>query len=106
MSDFNFMENKHNFKWIINSTGSNTVGTTFSNDLKNKLEAEEFVKIHSGNPMYATEVDYSEEHIKSLCEDIMKMRLDYDQNSGQVGASYCKVDFLVNLSMDNFSSDE
>lgn len=91
---------KTEYKWIINSTGSNTVGTTFSQDLEAYLLSRGFTKIFLGNPMYATNIDYTEDQIIEICNFIMNMRKNYGQNVEQIQCSYMSTSSLVNFRYD------
>lgn len=100
LNDLDVTYIKTNYKWIINSTGSNTGGTTFSADLEGYLLNKGFTKIFSGNPMYATNIDYTEDDIRGICNFIMNMRKDYGQNIGQIQCSYMPTSSLVSLRYD------
>ena len=94
------IEEKKDYTWIINSTGSNTVGTTFSSDLEEYLVNRGFVKIFFGNPMYATTLNYTEDEIQEICHYIMNMRSEYGQKVEQIQASYMPGSYLKNLRYD------
>lgn len=96
------------YTWIINSTGSNTKGTTFSPDLKDYLLDMGFEKIYPGNPMYGTTVDYTEDEIKGICNTITNMRKDYGQKIDQIQCGYFRGSSITNLrfDLDNIDSIE
>ena len=48
--------------------------------------------------MYATNIDYSEDEIKEICEEIMNMRYKYKQKQVKIHALYCRADSLTDLS--------
>ncbi len=91
------VKNEVHYTWIINSTGSNTVGTSFSPDLEQYLLNKGFKKIFSGSPMYATSIGYNEDEIEEICCFIMEMRKKYGQKLEQIQSSYMPGSYLKTI---------
>lgn len=94
------IEDENHYTWIINSTGSNTYGTSFSPDLEKYLSSLGFEKIFNGSPMYGTSRGYTEEEIRSICSTIMNARIKYGQNIEQVRCTYTPGSYLKCLMFD------
>jgi len=85
-------EKKLEYKWLIDTTGSNTYGTTFSSDATEYMENNKFEKIFIGSPLYGTCEDYTEEEISNICKSMLKMRENHGQNMHQIKGCYFKVE--------------
>ncbi|EKV56140.1 hypothetical protein [Brachyspira hampsonii] len=94
------VEDENHYTWIINSTGSNTYGTTFSPDLEKYLSGLGFVKIFAGSPIYGTSRGYNEDEIRDICSTIMNARVKYGQNVEQVRCIYFPGSYLKCLMFD------
>lgn len=78
-------------KWIIDTTGSNTIGTHYDTVQKKFMEEKGFVKPLKGNPMFITEKNYTEKEIIDIIKTLFEKRAENGQKKNQIEGMYCRV---------------
>ncbi len=92
-----------NYKWLIDTTGSDTYGTQFSKKMSDYLQDKYFEKIFDGSPLYGTVEDYEESAVEDITKEIINMRKEHGQNLNKIKGIYFRV---TGGNEYNFSNDD